>query len=91
MRKKGRPDSEEYIVFRVYIHRTLDKEICNIIASMPYPLRGLLVKEALRSHVQNKGKSSKPEATRMPVTENKGVMDRISKTFEHLDWCQVVS
>jgi hypothetical protein len=86
MRKKGKLDNKEYLIFRVYVHRTKDKEICDMLSSMPYALRATLVKEALRSYPSNKDATREIAPTQKLVTKNKSVMDRFSETMDGMEY-----
>jgi len=87
MKKKCKPENKEYLIFRVYIHRTMDKEICDLLSSMPYALRGFLVKEAIRAYFQKKDSVCEISHTQPAIIrKQQSVLDCFSNAMEGMEY-----
>ena len=60
--------AKDFVVYRVHIHKAKQKELYELLESMPKSIRGLYIREALEHYRQTKGVSiEKSEGPGVPL------------------------
>jgi hypothetical protein len=64
--------AKDFVVYRVHIHKAKQKELYELLESMPKSIRGLYIREALEHYRQTKG---------VPIEKPEGLGVSLQGTF----------